>query len=111
MTTTESSICAFDTERTTVAPFTGSYQVLGTPLTRNPVIMVFDNQSTVAVEVSADGTNTWHTFPAGEAYVLDLRANHGNAQNYTVPIGTQFWVRGTGGTGQFSLSINYARVN
>lgn len=99
----------FDTERSRSGAFSGSFQTLGTPLTENPVILIFDNQSTVSIEVSVDGTNTWKTFAAGEALVLDLRAAHGIASNYTIDLGTQFYVKGTGGTGSFSLSILYAR--
>lgn len=99
----------FDTERTVTAPFTGSYQALGSALTENPVLMIFDNQSDVSVAVSIDGTNAWKTFQAGEGLVLDLRANIGIAANYTIDIGTQFYILGTAGTGLFSLAILYAR--
>lgn len=99
----------FDTERSRAGAFSGSFQTLGSALTQNPVIMIFDNQADVSVEVSIDGTNTWKTFPAGEALVLDLRGNHGIASNFSVDIGTQFYVRATAGTGSFSLSILYAR--
>lgn len=99
----------FDTERSRSGAFSGSFQTLGSALTQNPAIMIFDNQSTVTIEVSIDGTNTWKTFTSSEAMVLDLRANNGMAANYTVDIGTQFYVKGTGGTGDFKLSILYAR--
>ena len=99
----------FDTERSRAGAFSGSFQTLGSPLTHTPVIMILDNQSTVSIEVSVDGTNTWKTFSAGEALVLDLRAAHGIASNFTIDAGTQFYVRGTGGTGSFRLSILYAR--
>lgn len=99
----------FDTERSRAGAFSGSYQTLGSAISENPVIMIFDNQSTVSIEVSIDGTNTWKTFSVGEALVLDLRGNHGMAANFTVDLGTQFYVRGTGGTGSFFLSILYAR--
>lgn len=98
----------FETERTSSGPFSGSYAKIGTVLANNPVIVIFDNQSTVTVSVSVDGTNTWHTFPSGEALLLDLRANNGVAPNYTIDAGTQFWVNGTAGTGSFSISILYA---
>lgn len=99
----------FDTERIVTGAFTGLFQTIGTPLTENPVIMIFDNQSTVSIEVSVDGTNTWKTFPVGEALVLDFRAAHGIASNFTPDLGTQFYARGTAGTGSFSISILYAR--
>lgn len=98
----------FDTERSVSAPFSGSAQLLGTPLDFPAVIATFDNQSTVSVVVAANGIN-WKTFVAGEAMVLDLRANHGNASTYVIDQNTQFTVTGTAGTGAFKLSINYAR--
>lgn len=99
----------FDTERTVTAAFTGSYQAVGTALTQNPVIIIFDNQSTVTVTVSVDGVNAWKTFVTSEALLLDLRANNGTAPNFSIPIGTQFYVSGTGGTGQFSIAVIYAK--
>jgi hypothetical protein len=101
----------FDTERSLAASsFNGSYQFIGSALTHNPVVIVFDNQTDVAVPLSADGVNTWKTFSAGEAFVLDLRANHGIASNYTIDIGTSFSTNAAVGTsGSFRISIVYAR--
>ena len=98
----------FDTERVVTGPFTGIAQNLGAILAFNPVIAILDNQSTVSIAVVVNGV-TWKTFEAGEALVLDFRANHGIAANYTISLGTQFTVIGTGGTGSFRLSILYAR--
>lgn len=85
---------------------TGSFTLIGV-LTQNPVIIIFDNQSTVAIAISTDGgTTTWRTFPAGEALVLDLRGNNGVAANYTFDVGTSFW--GNGASGNFSISYLYA---
>ena len=85
---------------------TGSSVLIGT-LLYNPVIIIFDNMSSVAVEISIDGgATTWKTFPAGEALVLDLRAAHGYAANYTFDTGTSFY--GNGASGDFSISYIYA---
>lgn len=85
---------------------TGSSVKIGT-LTKNPVIIIFDNQGTVSVAISIDGgTTTWRTFTAGEALVLDLRAASGVAPNYTFDIGTTFY--GNGASGTFSISYIYA---
>ena len=90
-----------------VATMTGSFVLIGS-LEFNPVIIIFDNQSTVAIEISVDGgTTTWKTFPAGEALVLDLRAAHGLAPNYTFDVGTSFF--GNGASGDFSISYIYAK--
>jgi len=85
----------------------GSWVEIG-ELIANPVIIIFDNQGTVAVEISVDGgTTTWKTFPAGEALVLDMRAAHGIAPNFTFDVGTTFY--GNGASGDFSISYIYAK--
>lgn len=86
---------------------TGSFVSIGT-LLYSPVIIIFDNQGTDSIAISADGgTTTWKTFPGGEALVLDMRAAHGLAANYTFDIGTSF--SGNGATGTFSIAYIYAK--
>lgn len=98
----------FDEERTVAAPFTGLAQNLGTPLTYPAIVAIFDNQSDVAAVVHVNGVQ-WKTFAAGQNLVLDVRANNGNASTCAIDANTQFTVTGSGGTGAFFLSINYAR--
>ncbi len=91
-----------------LATMTGAAVLIGT-LEFAPTIIIFDNLSTVNVEISIDGgTTTWKTFPGGEGLVLDLRAAHGIAPNYTFDVGTTF--TGTGASGDFSISYIYART-
>ena len=86
---------------------TGSWVLLGT-LDFNPVIMIMDNLGTVEVEVSFDGgTTTWKTFSGGEALVLDFRANHGIASNFTLDKGISVYANGA--SGDFSISYLYAK--
>jgi hypothetical protein len=80
---------------------TGAFTLV-TTLLYNPVIIIFDNQSTVPVALSIDGVNTWKTFSAGEALILDLRAASGIAPNFTIDVGTSFF--GNGASGNFSIS-------
>lgn len=88
------------------AAMTGSWVSLGS-LTQNPVIIIFDNQGTVDIAISVNaGSTTWKTFSGGEALVLDLRAAHGLASNYTFDIGTTF--HGNGASGTFRISYIYA---
>ena len=101
----------FEDERARAATtFNGSYQNIGTALTNNPVVILFDNQTDVSVPLSVTGSSTWKTFSAGEAFVLDLRSNHGIASNYTIDVGTQFSTNAAvGTTGSFRISLIYAR--
>jgi hypothetical protein len=94
----------FDEERSLAGPFSGSFQTIGTRLAVNPIIVVFDNQSTVTVQISLDGSTVWKTFASGEAMVLDLQANAGQMDK-----NIQFYVKGTGGTGSFYIAIVYDR--
>lgn len=92
----------------TSALTTSTWVTLGT-LPQSPAIIIFDNQSTASVSISTDaGTTTWRTFPAGEALVLDLRGNHGIADNFGFRVGTTFSAMGTTATGSFSISYIYA---
>ena len=89
------------------ATMTGTPVLIGT-LDFNPVIIIFDNQGDVDVEIIVND-ETWHSFPGGEALVLDLRAAHGLAANFTIDKGTSFY--GDGASGDFSISYLYAREN
>lgn len=102
-----SNIATPDTQRSLAGPFSGSAQNVGTALTVNPIIAVLDNQSSVAVDLYINAI-LWKTFSAGEALVLDMRSNHGNASTWTFKLGTQFSVIATGGSGSFYISILYA---
>lgn len=88
---------------------TGSPVLIGT-LVYNPVLIIFDNQGTVDVEISVNdstGTNVWKTFPGGEAVVLDLRDKAHLASNFTFDLGTTFY--GNGASGDFSISYIAAK--
>jgi hypothetical protein len=98
-----------DEERSLAVPSSATFSAIGTPLAHSPVIIIFDNQSTVSSQVSMDGVKVWKTFTAGEALVLDITANAGSAPTRVITAGTQFYVNGAGGaTGDFKISILYA---
>lgn len=88
-----------------IAAMTGSAVQLG-PLIANPTIIIFDNQSDQGVILFWNDVQ-WKTFATSEALVLDLRAAHGVAPNYTFSIGDTFFAIG-GGVGDFSISYLYA---
>lgn len=104
-----SMVVGFDTERSRASTtFDGSFLAIGSALTVNPFIIIFDNQSDVDVPISVDGVNIWKTFAPYQSLVLDLRANHGIAENYTMAIGTQFTTNASvGTTGSMRISVNF----
>ncbi len=91
-----------------ITAMTGSNILIGT-LSENPVIIIFDNQSTTSVILSINSVS-WKTFSAGEALVLDMRGNHGIATNFTFDKGTSFYGNGAA-NGSFSISYLYAKNN
>lgn len=103
----------FDEERTIAAStFDGTLRTIGSPLEYNPAVIIFDNASNAEVPLIIIPNVVWKTFPAGETFVLDLRANHGVASNYTIDLGTQFFTNAAttaAASGSFRISIVYAR--
>ena len=83
---------------------TGSSILIGI-LLHTPVHIIFDNLGEVEVELSLDGVVV-KTFAAGEAIVLDMRAAHGFAEDFTFQKGSSFY--GNGASGDFSISYTYA---
>ena len=88
-----------------IGVMTGSNVSIGT-LLYNPVKLILDNQSSepVVLLISFDNGVTlisWHTFPAGEAIILD-------DDLYSFPAGTQFF--GNGASGNFSISYTYLKL-
>lgn len=91
-----------------IAVLTGGYDLIGT-LDFNPVIIIFDNQSSSgSVGISNNGTSTWKTFTAGEALVLDLRDKKGQAANFTFRKGMSLYAIGAAGATDFKISYIYA---
>jgi hypothetical protein len=83
---------------------TGSQVTMGS-LIANPCKIIFDNQSTdyVALTMSSLGVDeTWHTFPPGEAIIIDNDLE-------AFPLGTTFYATGTDATGNFSISYLYIK--
>lgn len=88
-----------------IEAMTGSSVLIGT-LLFNPVKLILDNQSAdeVVLSISYDGGTTliqWHTFPAGEAIVID-------DDLYTLSKGAQFYGNGAA-SGDFSISYFYLK--
>lgn len=91
------------------ATLTGGWDTIGT-LLQNPVIIIFKNNSDTTIEISDDnGTSTFTTMEAGEKIIMDMRANHGIAGNFTWKQGTVWKAQGTAGTGNFYISYVFAQ--
>ena len=89
------------------ATFTGSYQTLGNPLSNPSYICKLVNNSTVLVTISIDGTNDIDIAPAGSFWLYDEGKVGSNAQVPALPKGTQFYVKGSAGTGSVYLVSQY----
>lgn len=88
------------------AAMTGANVLIGT-LSQSPVIIILDNQSTTAVDLSINDV-LWKTFSAGQNLVLDMRGNHGVAPNFTFSVGDSFYGNGLA-NGSFCISYLYAK--
>lgn len=92
-----------------ITTLTGGVDLIGT-LLNSPVMIIFDNQSTTSIKIYRNQTtDVWHTFPAGEAILLDMRGNKGKAPDFSFSVGDTFYAQGTAGANQFSISYIYAR--
>lgn len=88
--------------------FNGTWQTL-TTLTEHPVIFEIDNDTDVDVQVSDDAGTSAHTIRDGAVQLVDSRANHGMAANYSFDQGTVISVNASAGTGTFYFRYYYAR--
>lgn len=91
------------------ATFTGSYQAVGTALTKGARIIKFTNNSTVGVTLSWDGINDADYIPLNSFLLLDVSGARENSQFMEIQSGTQFFVKGSAGTGSVYISVYYGR--
>lgn len=92
------------------ASFTGSYQALGTPLANPSYILKLVNNSSVLVTISFDGINDYDVAPANSFWLYDESKTGPVAQYPAMPAGTQFYVKGSAGTGLVYLVTQYIIV-
>ena len=81
------------------ATLTGGYDALGTPLANPAYIVKMVNNADVTVTVSIDGLVDIDVCPAGSFWLYD--------EFNDLPAGTQFYVKGTAGTGLIYLAVQY----
>ena len=88
--------------------FTGSYQVLGTPLSNPARVIKLVNDSSVLVTVSYDGVTDQEILPIGSFVLIDFSANREVGNQFEMAANTQIWIKGVAGTGSVYLSVYYA---
>jgi hypothetical protein len=86
--------------------FNNTFLPVGGPLLQPCRLIKFLNNTNVAVSISWDGVNTHDFLPAGGFLLLDIATNKENASAFDIQTGTQFYVAGLTGTGNFFIS-NY----
>jgi hypothetical protein len=84
------------------------FQPFGTPLVHESRILLFVNGGTTDVNISWDGVNEGFDLLAGACFVLDETSNSVAGNVFVTAAQTQFYIKGTPGTKQISLSTFYA---
>ena len=93
------------------ATFTGSYQALGTALTHAASIVKLVNNSGVLVTVSTDGTTDHDVAPGSSFFLYDVTSDTPQESgSIFVPIGTQYYVKGSASTGSVYLVVQYVQT-
>lgn len=106
----QSTVLTWDTLRSlSSASVTGTYAIIGTALTFPSRIIKIVNDSTQAVTVSIDGTSDYDYIPAGGFFLYDCGTNKSESSpSLEIRQGTQFFIKGTAGTGTIYLVCLYA---
>jgi hypothetical protein len=83
------------------ATFSGSYQKLGTPLAHQTSIVKMVNNST-------DGVTDYDVCPGSSFFLYDITSDKSKDDNPVfIPQGTQYFVKGSAGTGLVYLVVQY----
>ncbi len=89
----------------------GSYVVLGTALTDEARILKIVNNSNQDLTISTNGTTDMDFLPQTSFVLYDAGSNRGNpAPTMVFPKGTQFYVKGSAGTGLVYLVVLYGNT-
>jgi hypothetical protein len=88
---------------------TGTFQILGSPLAFPARIVKITNTSNVGATISVDGVTSIDFVPATSFVLYDCGTNRGNgAPSMDIQEGTQFYAKGSAGTGLIYLTYLYA---
>jgi hypothetical protein len=97
-----------ETLRTRAAStFTGSYQTLGSATLNKAVGFHIINNTNVDVTISNDGVHDKMFVPTGSFVLLDIAANCESNDESFLPAQTQFYVKGSAGTGSIYLEVYF----
>ena len=80
-------------------------------LAEQPVLIIFDNQSDNDIAIGNDAANVWKTFQPGSAVLLDMRANHGIADNFLFRRNMSLYARGVVTATQQWFRISFIFAN
>lgn len=90
------------------AGFTGAYQAVGTPLSQTSRVLVFVNNTGVAVTVSWNGVDDALILLTGNTFLFNQNSNAVAGSTYVTSANTQFYVKGAASVGLFYISSFYA---
>lgn len=93
------------------AALTGGYDKLGGPLLHPGYIVKMVNNGTTQVTVSIDGSTDIDVCPGGSFWLYDEGKVGQSSAFPSLPEGTQFFVKGTAGTGTIFLVVQYIVVS
>lgn len=89
------------------AAMTGTYQAIGLPFSNAAAIVKIVNDSDELVDVSIDGTTDHDVVPGSSFFLYDITSDSPGGTPEFLPQGTQFFVKGTAGTGLVYLVYMY----
>lgn len=89
------------------ASLTGGYDLIGTPLLHPAYNLRFVNSSDKNVTISIDGATDIDVCPANTSVVYN---EYKTIAREGIPKGTQFYVKGTAGTGTLYVVVQYIKT-
>ena len=91
----------------TSASLTGTYAAIGNPIDHQAAIVFIQNSSLVACDISMDGTNDFVQALPGETLQILANASANTTGGLLIAKGTQFYAKGTAGTGNITIGFMY----
>lgn len=107
----QSTVLAYEAVKSLdTATLTGTYQAIGAASTHPARVFKIVNNSNVLVTISTDGITDHDIIPASTFVLYDIGSNRGHpAPELNIPP-TQFYAKGSSGTGLVYVIILYANT-